>query len=441
MKDWNNFLQESKKHIPKGIESEIKMISSINSLTRFANSHIHQNVEEAVADIYLTIHKNGKTITLNSNITSIDSPKNFIEKALAGAENSPDDEGWAGMPESKYSFDGYKEFASKQPEERADKVQQFIEVGKDFNAAGYCSTSVDNYFVWNTNGLASSDSTTSAFIDGIFRTDTSSGSSHRGANSLEEIDSESAGLEAFNLCHDSQNPEDIDPGKYEVVLGPEAVSTILVFLGVYGFNAKSKIEGTSPIQLNSQQFDEKLTLIDDPHRDKSLGFKIDASGCPKKTLEVVKDGIPKSFFHTRRTSKELNEENTFHEIFGWGDSFGGIGTNIYLNPGNSTKEEMISKVKNGIYINEFWYCRVLDPITQVVTGLNRNGSFLIENGNITKPVGRLRFTQSFISSLGVGNIISIGSESRFADSEFGEGILNVPMLHLKEFNFTGGVSG
>ena len=112
-----------------------------------------------------------------------------------------------------------------------------------------------------------------------------------------------------------------------------------------------------------------------------------------------------------------------------------------MNPGNSTKEEMISEVKKGIYINEFWYCRVLDPITQVVTGLNRNGSFLIENGKITKPVGRLRFTQSFISSLGVGNVKSVGSETRFADSEFGEGILNVPMLHLNEFNFTGGVSG
>ena len=193
--------------------------------------------------------------------------------------------------------------------------------------------------------------------------------------------------------------------------------------------------------MNSQQFDKKLTLVDDPHRDKSLGFKIDASGAPKKTLEIVKDGVPKSLFHTRRTAKELNEENTFHELFGWGDSFGGIGTNIYLNPGSSTKEDMISAVERGIYINEFWYCRVLDPITQVVTGLNRNGSFLIENGKITKPVGRLRFTQSFIASLAVGNVISLGSESRFADSEFGEGILNVPMLHLKEFNFTGGVSG
>ena len=218
------------------------MISSTNSLTRFANSHIHQNVEEEVADIYLTVHKDDKTITLNSNITSIDSPKSLIDKALAEVENSPNDTGWAGMPESDSSFNSYKEIEPKNPEERAGKVKDFIEVGKDFNAAGYCSTSVDHYFVWNTNGLESSDSTTSAFIDGIFRTETSSGSSHRGGTSLEDIDSETAGIEAFKLAKDSQNPKDIDPGKYEVVLGPEAVSTILVFLGVYGFNARSKID-------------------------------------------------------------------------------------------------------------------------------------------------------------------------------------------------------
>ena len=270
MKDWSEFLEEAKKHIPEKIECEIKMISSVSSLTRFANSHIHQNVEEEVGEIYLTIHKNGKTITLNSNITSIDSPKSFIEKALMDVDNSPEDQGWAGIPERDLSYSGYQEFESKNPEERADKVREFIEAGKDLNAAGYCSTSVDNYFVWNTNGLESSDSTTSAFIDGIFRTDTSSGSSHRGGRTLEDIESREVGLEAYKLSKDSQNPEDIDPGKYEVVLGPEAVSTILVFLGVYGFNAKSKIEGTSPIQLDSQQFDEKITLIDDPYRDLSL---------------------------------------------------------------------------------------------------------------------------------------------------------------------------
>ena len=68
-------------------------------------------------------------------------------------------------------------------------------------------------------------------------------------------------------------------------------------------------------------------------------------------------------------------ENTFHELLGWEKNFGGIGTNIKLSEGNVSQEEMIKSVKKGIYINEFWYCRVLDPITQVVTGLNRNGSF------------------------------------------------------------------
>jgi predicted Zn-dependent protease len=309
------------------------------------------------------------------------------------------------------------------------------------NAAGYCSTYLNNLFIWNTNGLNSSDTSESAFIDGIFRTDTSAGSSHRGAVDIKDLNASRTGKEAAKLALDSQNPTDIDPGKYEVILGHEAVSTILIFLSVYGFNAKSKIDGMSPLLIGENQFDEKITLIDTPEDEDSIGFKIDATGAKKHNLEVIKNGIPKTYFHTRRTSKELDMENTQHELLGWGHNFGGIATNLNLNTGHTSHDDMISGVKRGIYINEFWYCRVLDPITQVVTGLNRNGSFLIEDGKITKPIGRLRFTQSFITSLGQGNVISVGNTSRYADSEFGEGMLKVPELHLKEFNFTGGVSG
>ena len=222
-------------------------ISSVQGVGLKLKKYLKNKKIEKVKDVLWDLPYE---IVDRSNITSIDSPKSLIDKALAEVENSPNDTGWAGMPESDSSFNSYKEIEPKNPEERAGKVKDFIEVGKDFNAAGYCSTSVDHYFVWNTNGLESSDSTTSAFIDGIFRTETSSGSSHRGGTSLEDIDSETAGIEAFKLAKDSQNPKDIDPGKYEVVLGPEAVSTILVFLGVYGFNARSKIEVTSPIKMN-----------------------------------------------------------------------------------------------------------------------------------------------------------------------------------------------
>ena len=441
MKIWTDFLKNFQENIPNGVECELKMMHSKSALTRFANSQIHQNVDEESADVYLTVHKDGKTLSRSKNITAIKSSKEFIEEALDSLQESPEDTTWAGLTSKTDSHDGYLEKHEPSPDERANLVKDFVNEGKDMNAAGYCSTYINNFFIWNTNGLNSTDTSSSAFIDGIFRTDTSAGSSHRGAVDIKDLDAAQTGNEAASLAIDSQNPVDIDPGKYEVILGHEAVSTILVFLSVYGLNAKSKIDGMSPILINEKQFDEKITLIDTPEDDESIGFKIDASGAKKHNLEVIKNGIPNTFFHTRRTAKELNMKNTYHELFGWGDNFGGIATNLELSKGTTSHEDMISSVKKGIFINEFWYCRVLDPITQVVTGLNRNGSFLIEDGKITKPVGRLRFTQSFITSLSQGNVISVGDTSRYADSEFGEGMLKVPKLHLKEFNFTGGVSG
>ena len=441
MKIWTDFLKNFQENIPNSVECELKMMHSKSALTRFANSQIHQNVDEESADVYLTVHKDGKTLSRSKNITAIKSSKEFIDEALDSLQESPEDTTWAGLTSKTDSHDGYLEKHEPSPDERANLVKDFVNEGKDMNAAGYCSTYINNFFIWNTNGLNSTDTSSSAFIDGIFRTDTSAGSSHRGAVDIKDLDAAQTGNEAASLAIDSQNPVDIDPGKYEVILGHEAVSTILVFLSVYGLNAKSKIDGMSPILINEKQFDEKITLIDTPEDDESIGFKIDASGAKKHNLEVIKNGIPNTFFHTRRTAKELNMKNTYHELFGWGDNFGGIATNLELSKGNTSHEDMISSVKKGIFINEFWYCRVLDPITQVVTGLNRNGSFLIEDGKITKPVGRLRFTQSFITSLSQGNVISVGDTSRYADSEFGEGMLKVPKLHLKEFNFTGGVSG
>jgi|TARA_B110000914_G_scaffold223204_1_gene238203 predicted Zn-dependent protease len=441
MKIWTELLNNLQEKIPSSVECELKMMHSKSALTRFANSQIHQNVDEESADMYLTMHKDGKTLSRSYNLTAVKNSKEFIEEALESLKESPEDNTWAGLTNKTESHDGYQEIQEVNPDERANLVKDFVNEGKEMNAAGYCSTYLNNLFIWNTNGLNSSDTSESAFIDGIFRTDTSAGSSHRGAVDIKDLNASRTGKEAAKLALDSQNPTDIDPGKYEVILGHEAVSTILIFLSVYGFNAKSKIDGMSPLLIGENQFDEKITLIDTPEDEDSIGFKIDATGAKKHNLEVIKNGIPKTYFHTRRTSKELDMENTQHELLGWGHNFGGIATNLNLNTGHTSHDDMISGVKRGIYINEFWYCRVLDPITQVVTGLNRNGSFLIEDGKITKPIGRLRFTQSFITSLGQGNVISVGNTSRYADSEFGEGMLKVPELHLKEFNFTGGVSG
>ena len=215
---WREFLDDLQKNIPNNVECEVKMMHSKSALTRFANSQIHQNVDEESADVYLTIHKDGKTISRTKNITAVKNSKEFMKEALESLEESPKDTTWAGLTSKTDTYEGFQETQEVNPDERANLVKDFVKEGRDMNAAGYCSTYLNNFFVWNTNGLNSSDTSSSAFIDGIFRTDTSAGSSHRGAVDIKDLDASQTGKEAAKLAVDSQNPIDIDPWKYEVIL-------------------------------------------------------------------------------------------------------------------------------------------------------------------------------------------------------------------------------
>mgnify|MGYP000558986503 CR=1 FL=1 len=188
MKIWEDLLQDIEKNIPSGTECELKMMHSKSALTRFANSQIHQNVDEESADVFLTLHNDSKTITISTNLTALKNPKDFVSRAMDSLNNSPIDKGWAGLPDSSESFNGLSNIDESTPDERANKVKDFVSEGKKMNAAGYCSSYINNYFVWNTNGLNSSDSSSSAFIDGIFRTESSAGSSHRGGILLSDIE-------------------------------------------------------------------------------------------------------------------------------------------------------------------------------------------------------------------------------------------------------------
>lgn len=164
MNIWRELLGDLQQHIPNSVECEIKMMHSKNALTRFANSHIHQNVDEESADVFLTIHKDGKTISRSKNITGIKNSKEFVKEALESLEQSPNDTTWAGLTGKTESYEGFQEKHEANPEERANLVRDFVSEGKDMNAAGYCSTYLNNFFIWNTNGLNSSDTSSSAFI-------------------------------------------------------------------------------------------------------------------------------------------------------------------------------------------------------------------------------------------------------------------------------------
>jgi len=225
-----------------------------------------------------------------------------------------------------------------------------------------------------------------------------------------------------------------------VVLGPEAVATTAFFLSFYGLNGKAHQEGRSFAELGAKQFDEKISLTDDPTGEDVLGTAFDVEGTPKVHRTLIKDGVTEMLVHDRRSAAKANRESTGH---GWANSasFGPVSTHLVVAPGSDTLDDMIGAVESGVYVASFNYCRILDPKTQVVTGLTRNGTFMIENGVITGAVTNLRFTQSFLNAWGPENILGVGDDLRYADCEFGAGFVRAPSMHLSAWNFTGGASG
>jgi predicted Zn-dependent protease len=414
-----------------------------SSLTRFANSFIHQNVSEDVAEVTLKVAASGRVSSSTTTATSPDALKAFVDATLETAEQQPTDAEWPGVgsPTEYPIVEHWDEAtANADPVDRANAITEFIDAGEGMIAAGYCETDARAHAFGNSDGRRTEGRFTTAVVDGIHQTSTSAGCGHAAGSALGDLDAAAVGRLAAQRARDSVSPFDAKPGEYEVVLSPEAVSTIGIFLNAYGFNAKAAEEGMSYAELGSQQFDSSINIWDDATDPRSLYVPFDIEGTPKRRFDLVENGFTESLVHNRRTAAKAGVESTGNAVPG-GDVFGPFSVNMFIGRGDESVEGLISSVERGIYVSTFNYCRVLDPKALVVTGLTRNGTFMIENGKITDAVTNLRFTQSFIGALGPGNVAGIGNDARFADSEFGPLFVHAPSMHLASWNFTGGADG
>ena len=424
-------------------EAQVLVQAGNRSLTRFANSYIHQNVSEEGPAVDVTVIVDGRVSSASTTQTGDAALSALVDAALESARLQPVDPDWPGLapPAEVPDVEHWDEAtAAAEPAERARQVADFVAAGPGLRAAGYCETiGVTSAFV-NSAGQRASRRSTRAIVDGIHQTDTSAGSGHQTEVALRDVDGGAVGALAASRARDSAAAYDAKPGEYEVILSPECTATIMVFLAVYGMNAKAAIEQQSFMQLGEQQFDDALNVWDDATDPRALDVPFDAEGSPKRRLDLIRDGVSASFVHDRRTARRMGTTTTGSAVPG-GAAFGAFPTNVFVGAGDRSVEEMIASVDRGLYVATFNYCRILDPKSQVVTGLTRNGTFMIENGEITGAVTGLRFTQSFVEGLGDGRVLGIGNDARFADSEFGAGFIHAPSLHLASWNFTGGAEG
>jgi predicted Zn-dependent protease len=223
-----------------------------------------------------------------------------------------------------------------------------------------------------------------------------------------------------------------------VVLQPSAVADVLAFLAVYGLSARAVSEGRSFARVGEEQLDPSITLVCDPLDPRMPALPFDAEGTPRRTFELVREGVPTELARDRRDAHRAGTESNGCALAG-GWTSGGIASAVGLHAGSLATDELFGGLERGLLVTDFWYTRVLDPRPLVVTGLTRNGLFVIEDGALRRAARNVRFTQSYAEALAPGNVLGVGGEAQLI-GDTGQSFLT-PGLALRSWNVTGNAQG
>jgi predicted Zn-dependent protease len=454
-----------------GVEAEVLVTRTDLAVTRFATSFVHQNVADATTTVRLRLHLDGRTAGSATTITSRDGLREFVARTLAGARLLPPDPGWPGLaPSAPANGMGTLDegTATATPAERAERVRAFVDAAGGLETAGFCRTRTTWAAFANSAGQLLAGATSDAAMDGIARArggagdPPSDGVARAASPRLADLDGGVLGGRAAAKARAGIDPVEIPPGIYSVVLEPTASADLVFMLAVDGFNGRALTDGTSFARIGAAQFDPSVSMVDDATAQGAIGLPFDADGTPKQRLELVREGTTAAVAHDRRTAAQAGSTSTGHGI--GAASFGAFPANLTLLPAgrrldggggpdgsvhevegpvaDSGVAALVAQVERGLLVSDIWYTRVLDPRTLVVTGLTRNGVWLIERGELTRPVSTLRFTQSYPAALAPGLVAGIGPNApHVAGEDWIESDLRAPALSLASWNVTGGASG
>ncbi|MEQ4303259.1 metallopeptidase TldD-related protein [Plantactinospora sp. B6F1] len=447
-----------------GAEAEVGTEYAELALTRFANSFIHQNMADALTTIRLRLHLDGRTATGSSTVVSADGVRDLVERTVAAVRHCPPDPGWPGLtPPTAVAEGGNwdEETAAAGPEQRAERVREFVETAGGLEAAGYCRTGQRHGAFANTAGHSVTGRSTEAAMDGIARCGGADGVARLGSFRLADLFGNVLGARASVKARAGVAPVELPPGRYEVVLEPTAVADLLQNLATYGFNGKAYNEQRSFAVPGEQQFDRSVTLVDDALARPVLPF--DAEGARRAPVRLVEHGVTRTVAHDRRTAAEAGTSSTGHAVPG-GAAVGPVPLHLGLAPTTAPSgatrpgeisgpaevsgpvvdadaAALVAQLRRGLLVTDLWYTRVLDPRSLVVTGLTRNGVWLVEDGEVTTAVQNFRFTQSYPQALAPGAVLGIGRHPVVQSHTFSNAWWSAPPLRLASWNFTGGASG
>jgi len=420
-------------------QTEVIIMSEDSGLTRFANSYIHQNVAERNVGLRVRTVVGKKIGVASINDLGPAALGRVVERALTIAKLQPENPDFTSLPSPApiaevEVFD--EATAAFSPEARAKAVGVICRQAVDNGlvASGAFTTGTGELAVANSLGIFAYYSTTSADINTVIMSDDSSGYSAATAWKVGEINPETIGSEAVEKALLSRNPRDLPPGRYPVILEEYAVADIMDTLAYLGFGALSVQEGRSFMvdSFGKQIMSDAISIWDDGLDPTGLPMPFDFEGVPRQRVDLIKEGVAEAVVYDSYTAGKEGKASTGHGLPA-PNTFGPIPGHTFMAPGEATKKEMLGTVERGILVTRFHYTRPVHPKLVIVTGMTRDGTFLIEKGEVAYPIKNLRFTQSYLEAL--ANVELVSRETRLQQNWFGGTC--TPALKLTEFEFTG----
>lgn len=433
---------------------EIEVIfSSVNfSLTRFANNTIHQNVSEINESASIRVAFDGKTARATTNRFDDEGLKRAVLSAESIArvqEPDPDflpmanaGEGKAPEGPSRWS----DQTAVITPADRSEGVGKIVAVAKKNKlvTAGIYSSSQSAEAVINSKGLSVYHRQTSAEVSITMLADSSSGWQKANSPDVKNVDPVRLAEIAAQKARDSQSPRELPPGKYTVILEPAAVLDLVGFM-FWDFSGLSILDQRSFLnnRIGTKLFGENITIIDDVAHPLQSNAPFDGEGVHRRRVSLVEKGVVRNIVYARSTAEKMRKSEYKDKVgeisvtghgFALPNEMGEAPANIvFVTPGNEeTVEQMVAGTERGILITRLWYIREVDPYEKILTGMTRDGTFLVEGGKVKHGLLNFRFNQSLIEML--NNVEAMGRAVRASGEESFDMV--VPAMKIRGFNFT-----
>jgi predicted Zn-dependent protease len=418
-------------------ETEVHVDETAESLTRFANNAVHQNVAERGLNVSIRTVVDRRTARATTNRVDENSLRAAIEGSLSLAHSQPKNPRLLPMPGKQIyrkvnRFDKGTAFLT--PEDRARAVRRACDLAIQNGqvAAGIFASGLQQSAMGNSRGLFAAYRETHAEFSITMQENPAASWAKANAARVRDFDPQKLAQQASEKAHMAVDARELAPGRYTVILEPAAALDLVGFL-FYDFAATALQDKRSCLneRMGKQIFGKNISITDDAYHPLQLGPPFDGEGLPRQPVLLVDRGVPTNLVYARSSAKAGHKKPTGHG-FALPNEYGEAPMNLVFAGGDSSLEKMIASTERGLLVTRLWYIREVDPYEKVMTGMTRDGLFLVEGGKIRSAVRNFRFNQSILEML--RNVELLGPAVRATGEEAFEMV--VPAMKVRDFHFT-----